>query len=129
VLKHDSDSAAKVRYAAPMDSRRVLIGDEDGSARRPLDQGDELEQRALTGAGRAGEKRHLALLESEADPAQCFAPAGIALVDVLEADHVRAAPVRASANSLARKGARSSMPSPTAMKRIGSASSRAMASS
>ena len=49
VLKDHADLAPKLRYAARLDGRRVLAVDDHLTARRPLDEGHQLEDAALTG--------------------------------------------------------------------------------
>src|SRR5215469_755270 len=89
------------------------------AARRPLEQRDQLQHRALAGAGAAGEKHHLAVVDVEADVAECLAPVGVALADAVEGDHAPS-PTSAAANAAAS-------PSPMPMKRMGIFSSSAIA--
>ena len=67
----------------------VLAVDDHRAARGPLQQRDELEHRALAGAGAAGEEHHLARFDPEADAGQRLAAVGIALADAVEDDHLR----------------------------------------
>src|SRR5690606_32579774 len=90
--------------------------------------GDHLQQRALAGAGVAGQHHQFAVADGEADAAQADVVARIAFDDLIEDDHApgpRA--ISASTNSPTRKGCRSSMPSPTPMKRKGLGCWRAIA--
>src|SRR5262245_10770344 len=127
VLEHDAEPLAKAGNLPAGDPRRVLIVDHDGAARRALDQRDQLEQGALTGAGGSGENRELAALEGEAHARQRLAAVRVALVNVLEADQ-DVSPISAWTKSVARNSSMSSRLSPTAMSRIGTRSFRAIES-
>ena len=113
VLEHDAEPLAKRRNLAPRDARRVLVVDEHGAARRPLDERDQAQQRALAGARRARQEHELAALDVQRYARQRLAAGRITFVDVLEPDHGRASPSSARTNSSARKSSRSATPSPT----------------
>ena len=61
--------------------------DEYLAARRALDERDQLEDAALARTGMAGEKHELAGLDAKLHARERLAAVGIALVDLLEADH------------------------------------------
>ena len=97
-------------------------------ARRALDQRDQLEQRALAGAGVTGQEHHLAALDVEREVAERLAAVRVALADVVEADHAASPLARGRATARRRRSApasntpKSSADSPMPMKRIGSSS-------
>src|SRR5690606_39480290 len=111
VLEHDADLLTERRQRAPRHPRRVMPVDEHRAAGRLLDQRDELQQRALAGARRAGQKGHLAALEVEADAAQRLTAPRITLVDALESNQPRDSSTSARANCSALNTSRSSTPS------------------
>jgi hypothetical protein len=87
VLEHHADMAAEGRHLAARNGRGVAPADQHLAAGGALDAGDELQERALARAGMSGQERHLAGLDAKAQVADGVAPAGIALEDLLEADH------------------------------------------
>src|SRR5437660_82975 len=98
------------------------------TAGRALEQRDELEHRALAGAGAAGEEHHLAAVDAEADVGEGLAPVGVAFAHPVESDHALPGPsTSAAAKAAASNSPKSSGAWPTPMKRIGIESSRAMA--
>ena len=64
VLEHDAEPLPERRNLAARDARRVLVVDEHRAARRPLDQRDQAQQRALAGARRARQEHELAALDA-----------------------------------------------------------------
>src|SRR6056297_529853 len=115
VLEHHADVAPVTRDATAPDLGEVLVVHHDAAPGGPLDQRDQLQQRALARARMPGDEDHLPGVHVQREALQRIV-AGIALGDVLQVDH-RAAPPprssRASTNSPASKGCRSSTPSPT----------------
>ena len=134
ILKHHADLAAKLRNAARLDAGGVLIVDEDLAAGGALDQRDQFQNAAFARAGMAGQKCQLAVLDGERHARQRLAAVGIALVDLIEADHRRLSALVASdfssaeTNSEALNTPKSSLCSPTPTKRMGIFSFCAMAS-
>src|SRR5450631_2721914 len=127
ILKDDADLPAKLRYAARLDGRGALIADEHLAARGALDERYQLEDTAFARARMTGQEREFAGIDLERHSGQGLAPVGIALVNLLEADHAARPsalspdPVFKSAatNSAALNTPKSSLCSPTPMNRIG----------
>src|ERR1700675_3565057 len=123
ILKHHPQPAAKLRDSARLDARGVLIVDEYLAASGALDERDQLQNAALACAGMARQKRQLAVVYFERHAAKGLAAGGIALVDLVEANHV-AAPSgpdfnSAATNSDALNTPKSSLCSPTPTKQMG----------
>ncbi len=78
LLKHHPDAAPQLRQGAARRGRQGLAEQIDQPARGPLGHVDQLEQRALARAGRAGEEMERARLQVERDVAQGFGRAAIA---------------------------------------------------
>jgi hypothetical protein len=74
ILKHHAELAAKLRDPAGLDGGGVLIADEYLAACGALDEGDQLEDAALAGAGVARQKRHLAVVDVKDTPASASRP-------------------------------------------------------
>src|ERR1700676_5096457 len=132
VLEDDADAAPECGNVPRGEHGGVLAADDDGAARRALQKRDEPQHGALAGAGPAGEKDHFALVDAQACVAQAFTPVGIALADAVEEDHAPAPACGPLSMSAAAKACASNCPkssacSPMPMKRMGSASLRAMA--
>src|SRR5882762_912376 len=139
VLEHHADAAPERRDMPPFEGAGVAAVHHHVATRGALEQRDELEHRALAGAGAAGEKHHLAVVDVEADVGERLAPAGVAFAHPVETDHAvpaawpaAAEPACGPSTSAAAKAAASNSPkssalSPTPMKRIGIRSWCAMA--
>src|SRR5262249_47707853 len=117
VLEHDANAATKAGNASRCQTARVDAAHEHLAARRPLDERDELQQRALACARMTGDEHQLAGGDLHAETAQRFLTAGIALPDVIQLDH--ALPSGGASNALTNCSAsntpRSSACSPTPM--------------
>ena len=59
ILKHHAEMPAHMRDGAAPEGRQVLPIDDEAAGGRPLDGGDQLDQRRLAGAGMAGNEHHL----------------------------------------------------------------------
>src|SRR5207237_5687519 len=94
ILEDDPDVAPQVRNPDLADPSDVLAADQDLPAGGLLRAEEEPQERALAGAGRAGEPDELALLDAQGDVVQHGGVAGISLLDVEELDQ---GPVPASA--------------------------------
>ena len=105
ILEHHADALAEARNAAGSHGGGVLIVDEYLAARRPLDERDQLQDAALAGARVAGQKRELPGLDLQRYPGERFATVGIALVHLVEADHVPPAALPAPVPAPASAGA------------------------
>jgi hypothetical protein len=70
VLEHDADAPAVLGKRFARRVAQFLPEQAEASARRPLREVEELEQRRLPGAGRAGEKIEATILEAEIEVAQ-----------------------------------------------------------
>src|SRR6266478_1021593 len=138
VLEHHANAAPERRDMPPFEGAGVAAVHHHVATRGALEQRDELERRALAGAGAAGEKHHLAVVDVEADVGERLAPAGVAFAHPVETDHAEPAwptaaePACGPSTSAAAKAAASNSPkssglSPTPMKRIGIRSWCAMA--
>ena len=60
ILKHHADALAQFGDTAPANAPQVFPVERDHAARRPLNNAEQFEQRALAGAGMTSDKRHLA---------------------------------------------------------------------
>ena len=87
VLEHHADLAAVLGNLATSHAPSILTVDDDLSARGPLDQGDQAQQRALARARVPGHEHHLSLVNGQAEIREGFLPARKSLGDVLELDH------------------------------------------
>jgi hypothetical protein len=67
VLEDQPEVAAQVGNGAAPQAREVLAIDHQAAGSRPLDGGDQLDQRRLAGAGMAGDEDHLPGVDLEAD--------------------------------------------------------------
>src|SRR5690606_8593198 len=86
----------------------------------PLHRQQQAQQGALAGAGMAGDEEELAAPDLEGQLVQPDVAVGVALADVFETDHAPSCRANSAlTKASASKGRRSSMPSPTPMKRIG----------
>ena len=126
-------SLRNLRDAARLDRGGILIVDEHLAARGALDERDQLQNAALARARMAGQERQLALVDLERHAGQGLAAVGVALVDLIEANHRAPAPSgpdfsSADTNSAALNTPKSSVSSPTPTKRMGIFSFCAMAS-
>src|SRR5574343_2014165 len=124
VLENQAEMPAHVRNGVAAERRQVLAIDHQATGSRPLDGRDQFDQRRLAGAGMAGDQHHLTGIDTEADILDGLEAARIALGQITGFDHCSNI---ASTKSLATKGRRSSICSPTPMKRIGFGHWRAIA--
>src|SRR5690606_9213009 len=123
ILKHHPHPAAEIGHLGVMETVEVLAVDQHLALGRTLHQHDELEQGTLARPRVTGEKGKLPLVQVKTQTGQSFKAAGVALTDVVELNHgsprapsrvsLSASASRASTNSAARNGWRSSIPSPT----------------
>src|SRR5439155_1621369 len=138
VLEHHADATPERRDVPRLEGAGIAAVHHHVATRRALEQCDELEHRALAGAGAAGEKHHLTVVDAEADVGEGLAPVGVAFAHPFESDHAApvwpaaAQPACGPSRSAAAKAAGSNSPkssglSPTPMKRIGIRSCCAMA--
>src|SRR5690606_38349091 len=84
--------------------QQAAVGEEHGAAGRALGQVDQLEQRALAGAGVAGDEQHCARLHFETDLRQRDMAAVVLLADVVEAQDRHAAILALRPRSVLRAG-------------------------
>jgi len=71
-LEHDTDFAPPVERQLPLGERReVASADPDRSRGRPVDSGDEVEERRLAAAGGAHDRQELAAGDREVDRVEC----------------------------------------------------------
>ena len=87
ILEHHADVAAQLRNAAPAHVRELRMVDDDLPARRPFDEADQFQERALAGARMAGHEHHLAGADLEAELGERVLAGGIAFADLVEGDH------------------------------------------
>src|SRR5690606_6486926 len=104
VLEHHADLAPVHRHPAAAHLQQVAVGEEHGAAGRALGQVDQLEQRALAGAGVAGDEQHFARLHFETDLRQRDMPSRVLLADVVEAQDRHAAILALRPRSVLRAG-------------------------
>src|SRR5271154_3808859 len=132
ILKDHADLPAKVRNAARLYARGILVVDDDLAAARALDERDELENAAFPGAGMSGQKSQRSALDTERHAGQGLAAVGITLENLVEANHAAASRgsdfSSAEMNSEALNTPKSSDCSPTPINRIGIFRRCAMAS-
>ena len=86
VLEHEAQVAPQVGQRGALQRADVLAVDQHRAAARPLDRGNQLEQRRLAGARMPGDERELARLDAEGDALQRLLAAGVALGDGGEAN-------------------------------------------
>jgi hypothetical protein len=91
ILKHHADAPAQFRNAAAAHLGEVLAIQRDHAMRRTLDQPEHVQQRALAGAGVAGDEGHLAAGHFKGELRQRLVAAVVAFADLIEMDH-RASP-------------------------------------
>src|SRR5690606_20519560 len=84
ILEHDADPAAKGGQRLAWERDHVGPEHPDDPARRPLREIEQLEQRGLAGAARAGEEVEAPRIERERDVAQHLALGAVAQADVIE---------------------------------------------
>src|SRR5690606_13434582 len=104
VLEHHADLAPVHRHPAATHLQQVAVGEEHGAAGRALGQVDQLQQRALAGAGVPGDEKHFARLHFETDLRQRDMPPGVLLADVVEAQDRHAAILALRPRSVLRAG-------------------------
>src|SRR5690606_14851558 len=122
ILEHHADLPTQEGNLRIADARQVLPGQQQLAAGGSFHRQQQTQQRALAGAGMAGDEEELAALHLEGQFMQSDMTVGIALADLVETDHDGGLPalVPFSANNAltkatASKARRSSMPSPTPM--------------
>src|SRR5258708_1280454 len=132
ILENQPEIAPEKGNHARFHRGYVLAIDDDAACCRSFDGGYQFQQSTFPRARMAGDKYHFPGCHREGHVAQCFIAAGIALGNMADLDH-RATGCRhahsnnASTNCAAENGRRSSIPSPTPMKRKGTGLIRAMA--
>src|SRR5690606_16669558 len=104
VLEHHADLAPVHRHPAAAHLQQVALGEQHGAAGRALGQVDQLQQRALSGTGVAGDEQHLARLHFETDVRQRDMPSRVLLADVVEAQDRHAAILALRPRSVLRAG-------------------------
>lgn len=100
VLKNDADAAAKARQALAGERHHILSEQPDDAATGALGEVEELQQRRLARARRAGQEIEAAAMQREADVGQRFAVQTIAQADIFELDDRRHVSMNAPARSL-----------------------------
>ncbi len=88
ILEHHADAAPRVRDASAPQFAVIAAVDDHLAARRPLQQRDEFQQRALARARVAGDEGHLAGGQLEVHFDQRIVVRGVAFADVLESNHL-----------------------------------------
>src|SRR5574343_314928 len=124
VLKNQSEMPAHVRQGTASQGHQVLAIDHQAARCRALNGRNQLDQRRLAGTGVPGDQHHLAGVDAETGILDGIEAARIALGQAAGFDHCSN---KASTKSLAENGRRSSICSPTPMKRIGFGHWRAIA--
>ena len=81
-MRRRSCGTARVRK-----SGELRVVDDDLPARRPLDETDQFQQRALARARMAGDEHHLARADLEAELGKRVLAGCVALADFVEGDH------------------------------------------
>ena len=106
VLEYHADFAPVQRDAPAAHLEQVLFAEQHRAAAGALGQMDQLEQRALAGAGVASDEQHLARRHREADFAQRFMAAAVPLADVVEAQDAHRSPVPSPCSPVSAAAAR-----------------------
>src|SRR3954453_18463263 len=88
ILEHDPDAPPQRRQRILAQRRDVMAEQRDQPARRPQREEQETQQRALAGAGGAGEELERTGVDAEGEVAQDLGTEAIAQSYMLEPDHV-----------------------------------------
>ena len=88
ILEHDPDAPPQRGQRILAQRRDVMAEQGDQPARRPQREEQETQQRALAGAGGAGEELERAGVDAEGEVAQDLGTEAIAQSYMLEPDHV-----------------------------------------
>ena len=88
VLKHDADAAAILRECLARRFSELAAEEANPTARRPLRQIEQLQERRLSRSGRAGEEIEAALPQAEIEVAQHFCASAVAQADAVEFGNV-----------------------------------------
>lgn len=86
LLKDDADASPERRKRLAQGRRRIFAEQGDSSPGRPQPQINQLQERGLARARRAGEKPEFALAETEIEIAEAFFAAVIGETDAFEFD-------------------------------------------
>ena len=85
-LEDDADPAAEAGQPAARHGDDILVEQADHAAARPQRQIEQLQQRRLAGAGRAGEEIEAARLQREGQVRQGLGAGAVAQADIVELD-------------------------------------------